>query len=197
MKSFQAKNCPQPVFFYCSRNPAEPTRSSPEAILASIARQLSNVESGMPLLKPTVDMYQKEEDQGFPSGQPGMPEICGLITQLIELYPQTTIVIDAMDECDPGLRWELLEYLEKILRNASSLVKVFVSSRNDQDIVLQLRDYPNLEIDSKMNGSDISRFVQNEVEQLIKRGKLLRSSSAKDELKRLIIYKTIKGADGM
>ena len=197
MKNFKARNSPQPVFFYCSRNPAEPLRSSPRGILASIARQLSNIELGMPLLKPIVDMYQSEESQGFASGQPEMTEICDLITELIEIYPQTTIIIDAMDECDIGTRWELLEYLEAILKNASSLVKIFVSSRNDQDIVLQLKNYPNLEINSRMNESDIARFVKNETEQLVKRRKLLCRSNSRDELKELIISKTTASAHGM
>lgn len=197
MKNFQARNSPQPVFFYCSRNPAEPLRANPRGILASIARQLSNTELGMPLLKPTVDMYKSEESQGFASGQPDMTEICDLITELIEIYPQTTIIIDAMDECDPETRWELLEYLETILKNASRLVKIFVSSRKDQDIVLQLKSYPNLEINSVMNCNDISRFVKNETEQLIQRRKLLYRSDSRDELKELIISKTTASAHGM
>ncbi|EUC43671.1 hypothetical protein COCMIDRAFT_38402 [Bipolaris oryzae ATCC 44560] len=197
MKDFQARNSPQPVFFYCSRNPAEPLRSNPRGILASIARQLSNIELGMPLLKPTVDMYKREESQSFSSGQPDMTDICDLITELIEIYPQTMIIIDAMDECDPETRWELLEYLEMILKNASSLVKIFVSSRNDQDIVLQLKNYPNLEINSRMNKSDIARFVKNETEQLVKRRKLLCRSNSRDELKELIISKTTANAHGM
>jgi hypothetical protein len=68
-ESFKAGDSPQPVFFYCSRNPAEPARSDPKAILASLARQLSSLEPGKPLLKPTVDLFEKEEAEGFASGQ--------------------------------------------------------------------------------------------------------------------------------
>ena len=142
-------------------------------------------------------MYEKEEDQGFASGQPGMREVCELIVQLIELYPQTTIVIDAMDECEPQKRGELLGFLETILRDASSLVKIFVSSRNDQDIVYKLKNYPNLQINSRANGSDIERFVEHEVENLVKHGKLLRHSQSPDELKKLIVSETVKGAHEM
>lgn len=197
MKDYQSRNSSQPVFFYCSRDPKEPTRSNPKAILASIARQLSNTAPGKPLLRPTVEMYEIEEDQGFASGPPEMRETCELIMQLIEVYPQTTIVIDAMDECDPHKRGDLLEFLEKILQDASSLVKIFVSSRNDQDIVYKLKNYPNLHIDSRANGSDIERFVEYEVDHLIKRKKLLRHSQSLDELKKLIVSETVKGAHEM
>jgi hypothetical protein len=197
LKSFEAGNSPQPVFFYCSRNPAEPTRSDPKAILASLARQLSSLGPGKPLLKPTIDLFKKEEAEGFASGQLQIEESCQLIMQLIELYPQTTVIIDAMDECNPTTRLELLQALENVLQASSSLVKVFVSSRDDQDIVLRLSNYPNLEIDSQRNSDDIARFVKDEVERLIQAGKLLRHSSSQAEMKRLIIDKVIEGATGM
>ena len=99
--------------------------------------------------------------EGFISGSLQMDESLNLVLQLIAQYPITTIVIDAIDECDPRKRYKLLKALEKILQNSSSLVKVFVSSRNDQDIVLRLRHYPNLEIDSRRNVDDIARFVND------------------------------------
>jgi hypothetical protein len=117
--------------------------------------------------------------------------------QLIELYPQTTVIIDAMDECDPMTRLELLQALENVLQVSSSLVKVFVSSRDDQDIVLRLSDYPNLEIDSQRNSDDIARFVKDEVEKLIQARKLLRYSNCQAEMKKLVIDKVIEGAAGM
>jgi hypothetical protein len=196
-KSFKAGDSPQPVFFYCSRNPAEPARSDPKAIIASLARQLSSLAPGKPLLKPTVDLFEKEEAEGFASGQLRIEESCQLIMQLIELYPQTTVIIDAMDECDPMTRLELLQALENVLQVSSSLVKVFISSRDDQDIVLRLSDYPNLEIDSQRNSDDIARFVKDDVERLIKAKKLLRYSSSQAEMKKLVIDKVIEGAAGM
>jgi hypothetical protein len=194
---YKAGDSPQPVFFYCSRNPAEPARSDPQAVLASLARQLSCLEPGKPLLKPTVSLFEEKEAEGFASGSLQMDESLQLILQLIEQYPITTIVIDAMDECNPEKRHELLKALEKILQNSSSLVKIFVSSRNDQDIVLRLRHYPNLEIDSQRNGDDIARFVNKQTQQLVQDGKLLQYSNSKTEMKKLIVDKVIEGAVGM
>ncbi|KAL5384500.1 hypothetical protein DPSP01_005298 [Paraphaeosphaeria sporulosa] len=194
---YKAGNSPQPVFFYCSRNPAEPTRSQPQAILASLARQLSCLEPGKPLLAPSVNLYREKEAEGFASGSLQMDESLNLVLQLIAHYPLTTIVIDAMDECDPQKRHELLKALEKILQKSSSLVKIFVSSRKDQDIVLRLRNYPNLEIDSRRNGDDIARFVNDKVEELVEDGRLLPYSDSETEMKKLIVDKVIEGATGM
>jgi hypothetical protein len=197
LKSFRAGISPQPVFFYCSRNPAEPARSDPKAILASLARQLSSLEPGKPLLQPSIDLYKKAEAEGFASGQLQVEESRQLVMQLIELYPQTTVIIDALDECDPITRLEFLQALEHILRSSSSLVKIFISSRNDQDIVLELSGYPNVAIDSQRNSSDIEQFVKAEVEQLIRARKLLRYSNAQTKMKEVIIDKVIEGAAGM
>jgi hypothetical protein len=196
-KGFSNGHNPLPVFFYCSRNTAEPTRSSPDVIVATLARQLSSLRPGDPLLPPTVAAYKKREMEAFASGSLDIDESRALIIQLTERYPLTTIVVDALDECDPERRADLLETLESILLESSSLVKVFVSSRDDQDIVLQLQHYPNLELSSGKNKDDISSFVTAETQSLIKSKKLLRLSSNKEKLKTEIIEHVTKNADGM
>jgi hypothetical protein len=197
LKGFRAGYTPQPVFFYCSRNIAEPGRSDPEAILASLARQLSCLEPGNPLLKPTLDLYKKKETEGFASGSLCLEESCALTIQLTEQYPLTIIVIDALDECDPGKRGDLLRALEQILQKSTSLVKIFVSSRDDRDIVFRFQHYPNLEIKSDRNSDDIAAFVKDQTERLIEYGELLQYSDSQTEMKELILKKVIAGANGM
>ena len=196
-KAFDNGQSPAPVFFYCSRNNAEPARSNPDAIVATIARQLSSRQPGHSLLPPTVAAYKKREMEGSASESLCINESRLLILQLAEHYQLTTIVIDALDECDPERRTVLLETLELILQESSSLVKIFVSSRDDQDIVLSLRDYPNLELLSGMNKDDISSFITAETDNLIKRKRLLALSTNKEKLKIEIIEQVTKNADGM
>ena len=196
-KGFRDNQNPAPVFFYCSRNTAEPARSNPDAIVASIARQLSSIQSGHPLLPPTVAAYKKREMEGFASGSLSIEESLLLILELANYYPLITIVIDALDECDPERRADLLEAFESILQQSSSLVKIFVSSREDQDIVWRLRDYPNLELSSEMNKDDIASFVTAETNNLIKRGRLLALSTDKENLTIEIVKQVTKNADGM
>jgi hypothetical protein len=76
-------------------------------------------------------------------------------------------------------------------------VKIFISSRDDQDIVCHLQEYPSLEIASYRNKDDIARFVRAETKSLIQRRKLLKFSSSKDKLQKFIVDQVIKGADGM
>jgi hypothetical protein len=112
------------------------------------------------------------------------------------MYPQTTIVIDALDESDPTKRGDLLEGLKMIISTSTSLVKVFLSSRDDADITLELSDVPNLYIHATENMSDIDRFIHRELIYYIERRKLLRGE-ANDELKTQIVSTLLSNANGM
>ena len=197
MNRSKAGQCPPPVYFYCSRSAAEPERSNCAAVLASIVRQLSYVELGLPLLKPIIEKYERE-CQGFSSNNLCLDDSRELIIELIEHYFMTTIIIDALDECDREERQSLLDALESILQESSfGLVKIFLSSRDDRDIVYTLQDYPNLDIISEKNTDDIEAFVRAETDNLVQRRRLLRGSLAQREIKALIISQVSKGADGI
>jgi len=120
-----------------------------------------------------------------------------LIVQLTECSPLTTIIIDALDECNPEKRADLLDALEMILRDSKNIVKIFISSRNDQDIVFHLKHHPNLEISSDKNSNDIEYFVNTETKRLIQKRKLLKDSTSREEMEELIVRQVIEGASGM
>jgi hypothetical protein len=107
------------------------------------------------------------------------------------------VALSASVECDAERRADLLETLETILKKPSRLVKIFISSRDDQDIVCHLQNYPNLELVSNRNMDDIASFVRAETQDLIRRRQLLRFSINKEELKETIIEQITKDADGM
>lgn len=109
----------------------------------------------------------------------------------------TIIVIDALDECDIKKRSDLLWALHKITEDSQCLVKILVSSRDDGDIKGQLQDFPNLTIESRRNFGDISAFVRFETDRLIERGRLLRNSKAKENLRTLIVEEVTEKAEGM
>ncbi|KAL6411384.1 hypothetical protein AUP68_05091 [Ilyonectria robusta] len=197
LHAFENQNMPPPAYFYCSRSPTELGRSDPDKVMASIARQLSTLGPDCPLLHPTVAAYKQWESDAFSDGSISLDDSLALIMDLAALYPMVTIIIDALDECNPDVRRNLLEGLQSILQKSPTLVKIFVSSRDDQDIVYRLERYPNLEISSKKNTGDINKFVAAETVELITSGDLLRYSKRKDELSRRIINQVALKADGM
>ncbi|KAI1860458.1 hypothetical protein JX265_009857 [Neoarthrinium moseri] len=179
IEAFRRQQAPQPAYFYCSRNPAEPERSDPACIMASIVRHLSSLGPGKPLLQPTISTYQSHEDEGFAAGSLGLKDSRDLLLQLLEKFPTATIIIDALDECRTDTRRQLLDCLEYILLESTTLV------------------YPGLELSSRLNSKDITYFVKSETDQLIARGQLLRSSTSRIELSAKIVEDVTDGAQGM
>ena len=182
------------AYFYCKYG--ESDRNDPEPILRTIVKQLSIVDSGSPLPEAVVSLYRKHKKDGFKSGKLQVDESKNLITQLTEGFHETIIVIDALDECDKGSRDKLLDALKSILEEETRRVKVFVTSRDDDDIVLHLSGVPNVYIQSSDNSSDIKTFIEGEVEQCILKKKLLRGS-VDPELKELITSTLANKAQGM
>lgn len=197
LAAFAKHQSPPPAYFYCSRNTAEPGRSDPNSVLRSLARQLSCLEPSLPLLGPTVAAYKTQEEQAFAAKSLQLRETCSLILNLVEHYPAVTMIIDALDECNPATRKDLLGAMELILRESPSLVKIFVSSRDDQDIVYKLQGYPSLQLSSDRNSGDIAQFVESETNSLIASANLLLFSTRKDELRQKIIREVTNGAGGM
>ncbi|KAK4087020.1 hypothetical protein Purlil1_8539 [Purpureocillium lilacinum] len=196
--AFQRSQSPAPVYFYCSRNPAEPGRSDPSKVVASIARQLSTPQPGGSLLQAAVEAYMQREADAFASGPLRLVESKDLILKLLQRYEDATVtlVIDALDECNDKKR-DLLGVLEGLLKASPCLLKIFVSSRTDQDIVYRLINYPNLDVSSECNSADIDLFVRSETKHLIEEGSLLWLSTRKEELRDKIIHELSSGARGM
>ncbi|CAG9984003.1 unnamed protein product, partial [Clonostachys byssicola] len=198
LAAFQGGHAPAPAYFYCSRNPAEPGRSDASKIMASIARQLSAPSPSGPLLKPAIEKYAEKEAHGFASGPLCLDESKKLILDLLEQYngAPATVVIDALDECSSESRGDLLCVLEDLLAASPCLMKIFVSSREDQDIVYKLAKYPNLHLSSDCNSIDIDFFIRAETQRLVDENSL-RLGDREDELRKRIIYELTTKAQGM
>ena len=137
-------------------------------------------------------MYKAREDNAFAAGSLTLEESTALIIELSKYRPLTTIIVDALDECEQDLRLELLDAFNEILQASHGLVKILVSSRDVGDIVYQLEDCLNLEIQASKNQVDIVRFVNWGVDELIKRKQLLSgkvSEDLREEIKEVLCEK--------
>ncbi|XEU97320.1 hypothetical protein FSHL1_002606 [Fusarium sambucinum] len=148
------------AYFYCKRD--EANRKTPQDILRSILRQLSTplkqVESGKihQTLKGLPDRLET-------SGMALDISTCqNLIESLVCDYSRTTIILDALDECERDSRAELMKAVS-CLRNRG--IRVFISSRTDDDIQRHFQDNPVIEIQATDNEDDINSFVRHELSQ--------------------------------
>ncbi|KAK7419209.1 hypothetical protein QQZ08_010978 [Neonectria magnoliae] len=133
------------AYFYCSRNEEE--RRSPLSVLRSYVRQLStSVRNPAHMRKPLRDFCSEARLRGS------------------DLGLDTTLILDALDECDPTSRWQLVEMMQHLVSKSEQPRKIFISSRPDDDIKRYFTSRPNVEIKATDNQRDIETFVNEEID---------------------------------
>jgi len=149
------------AYFYCDRN--ESARRDPELILSSFARQLSLSRNGDAIQHSLVQLYYQKRKTGFASGKLKIEESRDILLQLVRTYPQTTLVLDALDECHKETRTQLVDILDTLVAQSPKPVKIFISSRPDQDIKHRFGRGPNVHIKATDNRDDIAKFVNDKL----------------------------------
>lgn len=179
------------AYFYCYYQ--EETRSDPGSILRAIAKQLCIAYSSEGLPAPLWSIYEKREKEGHSTGPLDLFESRSLIINLSKEFLQTTIIIDALDECNPATRIELLRALKGIAISGNS-VKIFVTGRNEGDIRDMLFKIPNHYIDAKDNSEDIRMYIKAEIKRFCTEKPSLKVDTA---LESEIVFALENGAKGM
>lgn len=82
------------------------------------------------------------------------------------------------------------------MKTTASLVKIFLSTRNDDDIELEFNHEPNISIQVPDNSTSIELYVHPEVQRCIEK-KRLRRGWVDDTLKELVVSSLIKTLGGM
>lgn len=162
-------------YFYCQENPAEPGRSDPEEVLRCITEQMAWLEPECQYQTALLRAY--EEAKAISYGQsprkPSMEETTGLFLELVRSHA-ATIIVDALDECNPTRRHTLFTAIRRITEEAASPVRVLLSSRDDGDILDQLASEPAICIRPSHNADDIAYFVRQAVAKSIDEKRMIR-----------------------
>jgi ankyrin repeat domain-containing protein 50 len=147
------------AFFYCNRN--EPERQEPLSVLRSFVRQLSTIAGG----DDSIHKRLRELHIQTRIKASGLTiDVCrDLLLEFINLYPKTTLILDALDECDKRRRGVLAEAFDYFLVHAQRPVKIFISSRPDGDLRERYKSRANIEIQATDNHDDIATFVDGEI----------------------------------
>ncbi|PLB46372.1 hypothetical protein P170DRAFT_215217 [Aspergillus steynii IBT 23096] len=127
------------AYFYCNRSNAEGERSIPREIIRAILRQLASSDPDVPIKEPVVREYESRKEQAQKDGSSlrelTIEDCTKLIREITRSNP-ATIIIDALDECDQFTCHELLDALHDIVAGSEEVVKIFVSSRDDVDVIV-------------------------------------------------------------
>ncbi|TGO55838.1 hypothetical protein BOTNAR_0236g00050 [Botryotinia narcissicola] len=190
------------AYFYCSRNTAEPERANPEEVLRSILEQISSNTAELPIRKPVVEVYKnlKKENRGLsPQERLSLDETTEVLLKILQVDP-FCVVIDALDECDPSERYSVIESLKTIIDESANVVKVFISSRRDNDIVSQFEESPCISIQPSHISKDIEDYVRKEVSEAMEKKRIVKGKLLPEEKKKIeqqITHVLIDGSQGM
>lgn len=148
------------AFFYCKQT--EENRRLALPILQSLVRQLVAPKY---LLTTTTRPYihsdiERLYTEARMKGSGWTLNLCQrYLTLILNLYPRTTLVLDALDECNTPDRTILLNTFDSLARDVLKPLKIFISSRPEGDIRQRLISLPNIEITASHNTEDISKFI--------------------------------------
>ncbi|KAF4448569.1 hypothetical protein F53441_8046 [Fusarium austroafricanum] len=147
------------AFFYCNRN--EDERRKPIAVLRSWIRQLSTVSENTEQIPKQI---RRLHHQAIHEASDLTLEICRrCLLELTDLFSGTTLILDALDECESDSRGKLIEAIEFLLTHSKNPLRIFISSRPEGDIRERFQSRPYVEIHASNNRGDIARFVKTEI----------------------------------
>ncbi|KAJ9156327.1 Ankyrin repeat-containing domain protein [Pleurostoma richardsiae] len=134
------------AYFYCDRNRED--HQDPDTILGSLA---------------VYKTWTEQRSKGFPTKSLSIEKCKELLPALVGAYTQTIIIVDGLDECDQGTRYELMDVLDAAMNLPAALVKILIASRNDTDLVRQYGAGKHLQVKAAHNQGDIEKFVLSEM----------------------------------
>ena len=138
---------------------------------------------------------RKQTGKSKVESQLTLDECIDALTSIVRDLEYLYVVIDALDEFSGDERQAILDALEQLTDKNGFHVKVFVSSREAQDLVHRLKGRPNIMINAKENSADISHYVTVQLDRAIRNGRLCGHVSA--ELRAHIIERLCQKANGM
>ncbi|KAJ5419757.1 uncharacterized protein N7487_003307 [Penicillium crustosum] len=165
------------AFFYCRRTQGEEERSRPLSVLQSFLRQLAcHLDKPELMQSGLVEAFDKVQKHKGSFNR----SICEpLLEESFKIYPCTTLVIDALDECDSASRDELIEFLGRVIPGASMRVKIFISSRPDDDIKRKFGTGQNIGVLSDRSRGDMRLFIDQRLQSMMKTNHAIEKSKNK------------------
>ena len=149
------------AYFYCVRQGQGQSGTDPMVILRSIVRQLASSLDGSSILPPIRRVYDKLRYERPGSGCLSLEECSELLTELTSYHSKTTIILDALDECEKP--YELLRALKRVAHSRTDQIKLFVSSRLNVRVDSVVILHRKINIQSQGASKDMDIFLHTEV----------------------------------
>lgn len=178
------------AFFYC--NYLEQDRRSALSVLRSYVRQLATPKHLGSRIHPRLKELHSDSRK---YGEDWTMKQCEeYFVALLNFYPRTTLLLDALDECGVEDRTSLLNLFHSLETRVGKPVKIFIASRPEGDIRERLLLMRNIEINETNNSEDIMKYITEGFELHAPWTRLLNRNAA---LKQRLIDALIEKSHGM
>lgn len=153
------------VYFYCDY--ADHRTLDTCTIFGTILLQLLRAK---PIPEPLMAMIRNGYEDGLRT--PETKDLIAMICAAVELFPQSFIIIDGLDECKKNVWQDILVLIKDLIQKRTPCVKIFVSCREEDQIMQGLSQYSQIQISTEVVSSDISAFIQGTVRSRLDSGEL-------------------------
>lgn len=97
--------------------------------------------------------------------EPKRSEIDNVFQEVLSVFKEVFLVMDALDECEKESRDDLVNYLGRLPRSSSCKLKIFIASRREVDIECNILSakFAVLPIEVEKVDDDIATYVDHEL----------------------------------
>lgn len=153
------------VYYYCDY--ADQRTLQAETILGTILKQFF-VNGHIP-----EELEKKfPRDYGKNAHTLDVNDLIDLIYMAIKRTSLTFVIIDGLDECEKTPRKAILSLLNRLQGIDSSIIKIFISCRQEDQMLRSLQGIPMIQMTSSALEGDIRLFVAESVNSRITSGEL-------------------------
>ncbi|KAJ5506613.1 Mur ligase C-terminal [Penicillium expansum] len=150
------------AFYYCQRSGQ--TFEDPSDVIRALFRQLATPAHEFQedeMRKDVRDLYAQSKRMTHPSLSICKQQIIKSVSQ----YSQTTIVLDALDECAEP-RNELFDLIDSLVSQSEYPVRIFISARPESDIEERFHNEPIIKTEVPDVKEDIKSFIDKKIGEL-------------------------------
>ncbi len=165
------------AYFYCGDSRFGRAWADPDEIMRSLTRQFAVADrENMKVHEQAFLEYSRREAEakvdGFEMPKLRSGECAKLLLDLLGANP-SVIIVDGVDEVEEHRRHELLNALIKLRDESTSVVKIFLSSRDNSNIFAGVPDALMLRVQDVDTRSDMEVYVRHCVSSAIETRNLL------------------------
>jgi Cdc6-like AAA superfamily ATPase len=176
------------AYFYFDFNDQE--KQVPELMVRSLISQFSQQCDKVPVTLETL-FSSCENKQRHPS----LDDFLEVLQDIIQGFPQSYIILDALDECTN--RAELMDILKSMVEWRLEKLHILVTSRQERDIESSLKDFVDEQSIICLQSKPVDKDIHTYIRQRLSHDKNLEKWQKDHGIRQEIEEALIKGAHGM